>query len=405
MSLLDLVRPLEDPWQEVVDAVLRKRGAPTTREPDRLGARVAELSAAYNAGRAGEGVRVPLEARIGFSFARDVPKGAAAVRELVAARALAPRGEGDALRVVDLGAGLGAMSWGVARAARACGVRRVDALFVDDDREALSAAEAIAREAASRLGESEPRVDVRTRVERIAPQMKLPEADVVILGQVLSELDLSLEPRERVARHATLARDLLSRVVAPHGSLVIVEPALRDRTRHLHAVRDALVEEATVFGPCLHAQRCPALLTEGEWCHEDLAVDLPPWLVPLARAAGLRWQGLTSSVLVLRRDGARLGDLGAGERQGDDGGKVRLRVVSDLIATKGKAELFACTAAGERRRLRRLDRDGAGAANGSSWHDLRRGDVVTLTGRGAPPIDDRGRVSATVEIDVWPVRK
>src|SRR3712207_8562489 len=60
---------------------------------------------------------------------------------------------------------------------------------------------------------------------------------------------------------------------------------------------------ATVFAPCLHAASCPMLAIETEWCHEDLAVDLPPWTVPLARAAGLRWQGLTFSYLVLRKDG------------------------------------------------------------------------------------------------------
>ena len=187
-----------------------------------------------------------------------------------------------------------------------------------------------------------------------------------MLGQVLSELDVAMDPAERVAKHAALVADLLGRVVAPGGALVIVEPALKGRTRHLHAVRDALVDRGTtVFAPCLHAKHCPVLATERDWCHEDLPVDLPPWVVPLARAAGLRWQGLTFSYLVLRRDERRLvGELDHAGREP----RVHLRVISELMRTKGKAEVFACTAAGERLRMRRLDRDADRVGTG------RRGD-------------------------------
>ena len=247
---------------------------------------------------------------------------------------------------------------------------------------------------------------IRTRVERLGAGLKLPDADLVILGQVLSELDVALAPAERIARHAALAADLLERVVAPDGSLVIVEPALRERARHLHAVRDRLASAgATVFAPCLHAAGCPVLATEGEWCHEDLPVDLPPWVVPLARAAGLRWQRLTFAYLVLRRDARRLVDRAP--REPTEGSRVHLRVVSELMRTKGKAEIFTCTSEGHRVRMRRLDRDavtaGAGANASAAWSALGRGDVLTIA--GAAPIDERGRVAATAEIDVWPTGK
>ena len=422
MPAVDLVRPLEDAFQDVVDAVLRKRGAPTTAEVAKLAPHVSALSQAYNAGLVGDGpgggarVRAPLEARIAFSFARDVPKGAGAVRELVRTGALAATGD-RTLRIVDLGAGLGAMTWGIARAlavaARGAGAppRRIEALLVDDDKEALGAATTLAAEAMARLGPSAPSLSLRSRVERLVPGMELPEADLVVLGQVLSELDGALEPAARAARHAALVADLLRRVVAPDGALVIVEPALRARTRHLHAVRDLLVAEGvTVFAPCLHAQRCPMLLTEGEWCHEDLAVDLPSWVAPLARAAGLRWQRLTFSHLVLRRDSRRLFDEAATSGGSGAPGEARmhLRVVSELMRSKGKAELFACTSDGARLRMRRLDRDavrddGAGARATAAWDSLGRGDVVTI--RDSAPVDERGRVAASAEIDVWPTGK
>jgi hypothetical protein len=175
-----------------------------------------------------------------------------------------------------------------------------------------------------------------------------------------------------------MLRGWLERRVNEGGSLVIVEPALRDRTRHLHRVRDALVAAgATLFAPCLHAGACPALVRETDWCHEDLDVDLPEWLVPVARAAGLRREGLTFSYLVLRRDGRTL----AAAVRASPSASV-LRVVSGAMPSKGKREAFLCgellDAAGARVPARvkaaRLDREET-AAN-AAWDAAARGDLL-----------------------------
>lgn len=364
----DLVRPLEAAWREALDRVLVGRGFAIS-DVARLAPRLAELSRAYNDGVAeGKKTRLPLDARIAFSFPRDVPKGAAAVRELVASGALSV-GESP-LRVVDLGAGLGAMTWGVARA---LGTDRIDALLVDEDPEVLQAAAAIAKEAPAKIA-------VTTRVGSVADYVPEP-ADLVIFGQVLSELSPRADPAARVDEHTALIRKWLH--VAKH--VVIVEPALRDRTRHLHAIHDRLT--AHVVAPCLHQSACPALATEDDWCHEDLAdLDLPDWVAPLARAAGLRYQGLTFSYLVLRREPVV---------RSRTPGSIRFRVTSDLLKSKGKVELFACAEDGKRTRIRRLER------HGDEFDALRRGDVVTMT----PPADERGRVAEHVQVDVGPLRR
>lgn len=428
----DLVRPLEPAWQEVLDAVL-SRSKLSTRDVARLAPKVQELSRAYNTASA-EGVRtrLPIEARVAFSFPRDVPKGAGAARELVASGALAMP-EGRALRVVDLGAGLGAMTWGLVRALAAAGATgRVEACFVDEDEEALRHAVEIGRAARSILDERQVELAIATRAEGIVAHVERfagPPADVAILGQVLSELDPRETPEVRVERHASLIARVLESAVTPSGSVIVVEPALRDRTRHLHAVRDRLLAgggphgRVTPFAPCLHAERCPALAAEGEWCHEDLPVDLPPWVQPLARASGLRWQGLTFSYLVLRKDGRSPVE----RLDRDDPHRMRFRVVSELLRSKGKVELFTCGEDGSRLRLRRLDRD-AKTCRGVPFDDLHRGDIVTLssaaTEGGAPhdpagkpgreedraperPVDERGRVRAGthVAIDVGKASK
>ena len=133
-------------------------------------------------------------------------------------------------------------------------------------------------------------------------------------------------------------------------------------------------------------------------------MDLPAWLVPLARAAGLRYQGLTFSYLVLVREGETLAArVAAEEARGARDGRLHLRVVSDTMPSKGKVELFGCTERGERVRLRRLDRD-VGEPN-AGWDELRRGDVVSLSGPpGASSIDERGRLARDTFVDVHPTR-
>jgi hypothetical protein len=382
---LEFVRPLEDDWRDTLDGVARSRGWPTSHDVAALAASVADLSNAYNdPARARASVREAGSARLGFSFARDVPKGAAAVRELVAAAAMATEGP---LRVLDVGAGLGAMTWGLARAIEAAGrCVSMDATWIDADPDALDVGLAVVRARRNRFerlgGPPHGRVElgVRTNVRPVSDLDGLGRYDIVLIGNVLSELGVGDAEDVRVERHVALLRLLLERHTREHGSLVVVEPALRDRTRHLHRVHDALAQiGVAVFAPCLHAARCPALDRDSDWCHEQLPIDLPAWLVPVARAAGLRREGLTFSYLVLRSDGVRLVDALV-----TPAGSARLRIVSDRIESKGKCEAFLCgefsTAAGgsvaARGRVARLDRDAS--RTNDLWSTMARGAVVTI---------------------------
>ena len=388
------MRPLEEDWRDALDRVARRRGWPGSADVARLGARVAELSAAYNdPGRARAAIREAGAARLGFSFPRDVPKGAGAVRELVATGALPLRG----MRVLDIGAGLGATTWGVARALEMAGGQGiVEATWVDPDAGALEIAVAIAAE---RKDLGAVQVHARTIPRTATALDEVGRFDLVLAGQLLSELDVGEPEDVRVQRHAALLGAWLERRVEPDGALVVVEPALRDRSRHLHRVRDALVAAgATVFAPCLHSAGCPALARESDWCHEDLEVDLPPWLVPVARAAGLRREGLTFSYLVLRKDGRRLGDA-----VGAAAGVSRLRVVSAAIPSKGKREAFLCGELGDpsgapaaaRVKTARLNRDATHA--NAPWDRIARGDVVLAS----PAIErDRARIGRDTHLSL-----
>jgi len=375
----NLVKPLENDWRGTLDDVARERGWPTSRDVAKLAARVADLSRSYNdSTHARAAMSVAGEARLAFAFARDVPKGAGAVRELVATDALP---SDRPLRVLDLGAGLGAMTWGLVRAIEAAkkgtsvGSESVEATWVDTDGLALDVGAAIVN-ARARAGCAAVRLrPVAGSLESVG---ELGKFDVILVGHVLSELDVGAPPATRLAEHVSLLRGLIDRKLEPNGALIVVEPALRDRTRHLHRIRGALVSLGVrVFAPCLHHAPCPALVRDSDWCHEDLAVDLPPWLVPVARAAGLRHQGLTFSYLVLRKPGCRALVDSLDVRPGAG----RLRVVSDVMRSKGKSEAFLCGefAEGEalvaaRARVARLRRH----RDYETWVNLKRGETMTL---------------------------
>jgi ribosomal protein RSM22 (predicted rRNA methylase) len=397
-----LARPLEEDWRASIDRVARAHKWPTSAEPAQLGALVRALSDAYNApnalplGRAVAASGPALAARLGFSFARDVPKAAAAVRELVAGRQINLAGAPPRLRVLDIGAGLGATTWGVARALSAAGLpAALQVTWTDEDVLALDVASQLARERDHRDGEVT--LEIHVERKRASPELAGRDPwDLILLGQVLSELDPGIEPEPRAARHAQLLGSLVSKL-APGGALVIVEPALRERTRHLHAVRDAVLAAgaASVFAPCLHTASCPALEVAGEWCHEDVSVDLPPWLEPVARAAGLRWQGLTFSYLVLRRTGERTLSRLLGDAPG-----ARARIISGPLVTKGKREHFVCGEEAVRARVSRLDRD-ADESNGL-WSSLERGDLIAIHPRPDPKKNRIARGAEVIRLEPGP---
>lgn len=368
---MDPTLPLSEAWRDLLHAVADEHRL--ARDPASLARALGELSRVYNgldAAGTARG-RSALAARLAFSFVRDVPKAAFAVRELVGLGLLRIPDDRP-LAMIDVGAGLGAMTFGVAAALANAGQRgELQSAWIDVDDEATSIGASIARHA-RRVGEVS--IDPKRST---APKGG---ADLVVLGQVLSEMDTSLDEEARAERHEALVREWLSRV-SEGGSLVVVEPALRDRTRHLHRIRDRLVRGGVrPFAPCLHAEPCPALMHATDWCHEDRDLDLPAWLVPLARAAGLRWQGLTFSYLVIRKDGASLARALAP--------RGLVRVISRPLVSKGKTELVLCgevmrdgEARGGSARAAVLDREREGRA---AWDAAGRGDLLVID----PPIPE-----------------
>lgn len=270
-----------------------------------------------------------LVAGLGFFLGRDLPKGAAVFSELASRGALP---EGEPLRVLDLGAGVGAttfsLAWVLAQARASVGL---EVLGVDLDPRVLEAFHALADvrdPALAPVALRTERADLRAVLPRAEP------ADVILFGLSLNELEEA--ERAELLLHA-------SRNLRPRGVVVALEPALAETARGLMRVRDRLVEAgASIAHPCTHHEPCPLLANERDWCHAELHVPLPPEEARIAAEAGLRADKPTFAALAL------------GPPPDD---RATVRVVSRPLGSKGKVELDVCGPTGLVR-LRALDREG-----------------------------------------------
>ncbi len=289
-----------------------------------------------------------LAARALFFLPRDVHKVVAPLAELSRCGKLPDR----PLRVLDVGAGVGASSLGAILALTSLGHSIARVRCVDEDHEALALLrkvfdalrpDALIDLPASALTTGAGSVDAANALTDGADTAPW---DVILVSNVLTEVlraeDLRAEsPRDEAARAARVAVLLSSLIagapLADDGALVLIEPAMHEDARVLQRARSVIESQgAFVFAPCTHGQSCPLLVRERDWCHDDVSVDLPDWLHEVARGAGLRYQGLTYSYLTVRKLEGRLQKHSANE------GWIPARMVSAVRDTKGKREVFLC---------------------------------------------------------------
>jgi ribosomal protein RSM22 (predicted rRNA methylase) len=328
---------------------------------------VVDRSTRYTTDRAHLGspsdARADLAARATFFTVADAMKLAVPLRELANRGAIPAR---SPLRLVDVGAGCGAMLLG---ALAALPDRELAITAIDRDAAALRIA---TRAVADFAG---TRAVMRTRTADARDLAAAAPADLVVLGSVVNEL-----PEQ--AREPAVAAAVAA--LADGGAVIVIEPATRELARSLHAVRDALIARgaAHVFAPCTRtAAPCPALADARDWCHEDRAVELPERTRELARRTHLRDGGLRFAYLVLRREPL---PLVATPRA--------WRVVSAPMPDKGKLELIGCSDAG-RVPLRRLRRHRADSNAGFEHAD--RGDVLVIEA----PVGERVEVTADTTVE------
>lgn len=253
--------------------------------------------------------------------------------------------------VLDLGSGPGPLAF----AALDSGAAEVTA--ADRSKPALELALKLAAEAGEAL---------RTRAWDPQQSRELPEGDfdVISMGHVLNEL-FGNGP-DAIPRRAELCEQLLTRV-KKNGSLLIIEPALRDTSRALLQLRDVLVSrDYAVRAPCMFKGNCPALDRSSDWCHADRSWQMPPVIEELARAAQLHKESLKMSYLLLAPKGEAWPELPKGRL---------FRVVSEALEGKGRQRFMACGPEGRTGIAMQTKHE---TKQNRAFMYLKRGDVLRL---------------------------
>lgn len=383
---------LTEAWIDRVTEVSRAELGMDHLQGSRLAQAVAEVSHTYTRDRAAlhslQGDSALLSARLQFFLSRDLLKLHGPLAELHSVGALP---QGPTWRVLDVGAGLGSSSLGVARfAAESGSARALEVTAIDVDPEALELFEALVKDLSALPAVP---LELRTRVANL-DTLKLGQDlggpfDLITVGLAINELWLAHAGAARAARKDVLVQRVveLTRLLQPTGSLVIIEPALRETSRVLHALRDQLVardDAPYVFAPCLRTEGCPMLARERDFCHERLPAELPRSLAQLAGAAGLRERDLTYSYLTLQPTRRSLRELGDPKRL--------FRAVSGQLKSKGKTEVWLCGDAGAPR-AQRLDRHRS--ETNADFEAAERGCIVEIANAAQPTAGGTVRIDKT----------
>ncbi len=273
----------------------------------------------------------------------------------------------ERLRVLDIGSGpgtavLGSMEFFVQRSQRPF----LEFTAVDQVVENLREAEELFRRYREAHHIDASLHTVKSGVEGLGARPK-GNYELIILSNLLNELVPADDVR--IAKRVEIVKTIMARFLAPDGSCIIIEPALRETSREMLMVRDGLLnEDFHVYSPCLAQGKCPALANPKDWCHEDVPWDAPELVKEIDKRIGLRKDSLKFSYLVIRKDNISPADIY---------GADSFRVVSEPLISKGKIEFYICGKGG-RRPVIRLEKDAT--STNAAFVRLRRGDVVGFEG-------------------------
>jgi len=352
-------------------------GDATTRVPEDLCQRVMELSQRFTRERKSLASSYLDDGLSRLAYlAYFLPVNLAKVQVLLEEMPV-PAGKADQpaspFTVLDLGSGPGTAALGVLDWVRRSPLLRhrpLEVVAVDRSAQALEDCKKLwnVYVGAERV-EGARLTTIRLDLERCRPQEDHsvgagPPYDLIVLANILNELFPAA--RDPIQKRAELVRDLLS-LLDQNGTLMIIEPALRETSRQLHLVRDRLLEDrlCTVYSPCLHEKPCPALVKETDWCHEERPWTAPPLVAAIDRKVEFIKDALKFAYLLLRKDGRRI------VRRAPE----VYRVVSELRSMKGEKRAWLCNETG-RPEVGRLDRERS--ETNAAFDDWHRGAIVRI---------------------------
>lgn len=135
----------------------------------------------------------------------------------------------------------------------------------------------------------------------------------------------------------------ISRMLAPEGRILIIEPGIRMSGRVLSVIRNEYIEKGfSILGPCTHHEECPMNGEQGKaWCHFNFDADnAPVWLQKLSANCRLEKTNVSMSFLYVGLPGT--------ETPQPHEGEMRIRAISDSFRLdEGGFGQYGCAAEGQ----------------------------------------------------------
>lgn len=201
------------------------------------------------------------------------------------------------MRVLDLGAGVGAASAAVAaHLAETHPSRPATIVAVDRAPLALEALRGLFADVGRRLWPATPVTTRCADISSVADATDGGPWDGILVSFALNELFEGRDDRAAL----TWVRALLGQLT-PGGRLFVCEPGTPVAARRLQVLRDALAAEGrwTLCAPCPHRAPCPMLPDPSAWCHDVRSWTPPPAARRLNRRLHLPLDVLRYSLLVM----------------------------------------------------------------------------------------------------------
>lgn len=252
--------------------------------------------------------------------------------------ALAHARKTGVLRVADLGAGPGTASLALLLQLldrkREDLPERVQLTWFDVHGKIMEEGRELALTLAAQFPKLRGRVEIECVVEpwwKAASILRRQgEQSLILVGHLLNENAGRAEDRLK------LWQELLA--LGQGGGTLIVEPASRVTSQGLSQLRDQLVaadllHEGEIWGPCLHAGKCP-LAGGRDWCHFSMPVSIPgQWFRELSKKLSTEKSWVKFSYLWIAAPGSKIATA-PGMR----------RVVSDRMRKPGTklTEILLC---------------------------------------------------------------
>lgn len=218
------------------------------------------------------------------------------------------------LRIADLGAGPGTASLAFLLKLLNYPLKTGEELppieldWIDTNGTVMEDGKQLALTIGSHFSRLRGKVTVRTHVASWwdAPELVPAETSLLFLGHVLNEAS---GPKRQLPQQSAMWETLWTALIrdrARGGGVLFVEPAARMASHTLSQLRDNLIEAelienspSAIWGPCLHAGRCP--MSDGrDWCHFSVATRIPgQWFREFSKALGSERQWVKFSYLWL----------------------------------------------------------------------------------------------------------